>query len=558
MISAYLLDLIILLTAAVVAVPLFQFIRLGVVPGFLIAGIAVGPSGLGLIKNVTEIGYVAEIGVVLLLFVIGVELKPSRLWLMRQLVFGLGSLQVLLTGIILSAFTYQIFDISLKVAIFIGSALALSSTAFVLQLINEQKLLKSVYGRTSFSVLLMQDLAVVPLLALIPLLTTSNFTIGEDIGIALIESVLILVLVILLSRNLLNPILHLVAKTGNSEVFTASALLLVLGTAYITEHIGLSMAMGAFLAGLLISDSSYKHQVMAEVQPFRGLLLGIFFMSMGMSLSLGLFLQNPLISMTIVLCLLSTKALILFLLSYLFGLNIKNSSAVALILAQSGEFSLVLFSLAYQSQLLSNDLFQQLLLIVLLSMLLTPLLGFLSEYLVKSSQSIKLKAGIDPQEAPIVLVGFGRVGHRIGRILSTANRTFVAIDSDAKLVEKERKNGYPVYFGDVCQPEVLKSAGVSQAQMIIVSINNPQIAEQLVNSLHQTYPDIDIFARGHNSASCLTLKSEGATATVSENLEASLELARMALTRTGVKVKKQNQIIQNFREKYHAHIENDI
>ncbi len=270
MISPYLVDIIILLIAAVIAVPFFQAVKLGAVPGFLIAGVIVGPSGLGLISNISEIGHLAEIGVVLLLFIIGIELKPSRLWLMRRLVFGLGTLQVILTGFVLAAVSYYFFDISLRVAILVGPALALSSTAFVLQILTEQKLLRSVYGRTSFSVLLLQDLAVVPLLALVPLLSMSDPGTGKEIGFALFESLFILTLVIVIGRFFLHPLLHRVALSGNSEVFTASAVLLVLGTSLVLEHIGLSMAMGAFIAGLFISDSSYKHQIMAEIHPFRG------------------------------------------------------------------------------------------------------------------------------------------------------------------------------------------------------------------------------------------------------------------------------------------------
>lgn len=288
MISAYLLDIIILLIAAVIAVPLSQTARLGALPGFLFAGVIVGPSGLGLISNINEIGNLAEIGVVLLLFVIGIEFKPSRLWKMKRLVFGLGTLQVTLTGACIGISAFLFFDLSLQAAILVGFALALSSTAFVLQLLSEQRLLTSIYGRASISVLLLQDLAVVPLLILVSLMAMPELSIGQDIGLALVESLLILSLVILFGRYLLHPLLHRVALSDNPEIFTTSAVLIVLGMAYVTEHAGLSMAMGAFLAGLLISDSFYRHQVLAEIHPFRGLFLGLFFMSMGMSLNLDL------------------------------------------------------------------------------------------------------------------------------------------------------------------------------------------------------------------------------------------------------------------------------
>jgi monovalent cation:proton antiporter-2 (CPA2) family protein len=344
---AYLTDIIILLTAAVIVVPMSRFVGLGIVPGFLIAGIVVGPSALGLIDNRTEIAHLAELGVVLLLFVIGIELKPKRLWLMRRMVFGLGALQVVVTGALISAVAYFVFGVELKSAILIGPALALSSTAFVLQLLNEQKMLASAYGRTSLAVLLFQDLAVVPLLALASLLTVTDLTVEQDIGLALLEGLIILTLIILGGRYLLQPVLHRIARLGSPEIFTASAVLLVLGTAVLMENIGLSMAMGAFVAGLLVADSEFRHQVVAEIQPFRGLFLGLFFMSMGMSLELLSLFADPLVIAALVLMLMLLKAGVLWLLARLFGHKGKLPQANSQVIAQSGEFSQVLFALAF-------------------------------------------------------------------------------------------------------------------------------------------------------------------------------------------------------------------
>jgi len=553
MISSYLIDIIILLMAAVIAVPIFQAIRLGAVPGFLVSGVIVGPSGLGLIDNISEIGHLAEIGVVLLLFVIGIELKPSRLWLMRRLVFGLGSLQVLLTGLLLGSIAYFAFGTSLRAATLIGPALALSSTAFVLQLLTEQKSLTSTYGRTSFSVLLLQDLAVVPLLALVPLLTIPELSIGKDIGFALAESILILGVIVVIGRYFLHPILHRVALSGNAEVFTASAVLIVLGTALATKHVGLSMEMGAFLAGLLISDSSYRHQVVAEVQPFRGLLLGLFFMSMGMSLNLSLLLENPMVSFGLVAGLVMIKAMVLFPLAYLFGIKTKNSLAVALVLAQSGEFALVLFSLAYQSKLFTENLFQQLLLVVLLSMLVTPVLAYFAQRYSKDKNK-KIIKNVELPVAPIVIGGFGRVGHRIGEVLSVAEIPFIALDSDASIVEKERVKGHPIFYGDICNPKLLKSVGASNAKTIILTLNDVEATESLVKILRKVYPEINIYARGHSLSNCRDLHNLGATYTVSENLETSLELARMVLENSGFDDNRQELILGDFRKTYYSEI----
>ncbi|MCF7970679.1 MAG: monovalent cation:proton antiporter-2 (CPA2) family protein [Methylococcaceae bacterium] len=557
---SYLIDIIILLSAAVITVPIFQAIRLGAVPGFLVAGLMVGSSGLGLISNINQISYLAEIGVVLLLFVIGIELKPARLWLMRRSVFGLGSLQILITGTALCGISYLFLDIPLRAAILIGPALALSSTAFVLQLLTEQKAISSAYGRTSFAVLLMQDLAVVPLLALLPLLASENQNIGINIGLALIESLAVLSLVILIGRYFLHPILHRVALAKNPEVFTASALLIVLGAAVILEHIGLSMAMGAFLAGLLISDSSYKHQVMAEIQPFRGLLLGLFFMSMGMAFNLSLLLENPEYCFTMVGVLIAIKAVILFPLAYLFDLTVKKSLAVALILSQSGEFALVLFSLANKSKLLSDALFQQLLLLVLLSMLVTPLLAHIAQRLVKSKDALEVQNSeqIPEGNTPIVLAGFGRVGHRIGEILSLSGYAYVALDSDAAIVKKEHANGFPVFYGDVRNPEVLKSIGAGHAKVIVATVNDPEATEKLVASLCAAYPDMKIFVRGHSLTQCRELRSLGADGAVSEYVEVSIELARMALNNVGVSKQEQERVLGGFRKKYYAEIDSGL
>ncbi len=545
------------LLASVIAVPFFQAIRLGAVPGFLIAGVVVGPYGLGLIDNISDIRHLAEIGVVFLLFVIGIELKPSRLWQMRRLVFGLGTLQLVFTSLLIGGVAHFVFAIPLQVAILVGPALALSSTAFVLQILSEKKLLTSMFGRTSFSILLLQDLAVVPLLVLVPLVAMPELSIGEDIGIAFAETILLLGLVVLIGRYLLHPILHRIALSGSPEIFTASAVLVVLGTALITEHAGLSMAMGAFLAGLLISDSSYKHQIMAEIQPFRGLLLGLFFMSMGMSLNLNLLLESPIFFIGLVCLLIAVKAFVLFPITYVFTRKLKHSIAVALLLAQSGEFALVIFSLSFQSELIVETVYQQLLLVVLLSMLATPFLAYFAHRLVAKTRSTKSKNEEPPVSAPIVIAGFGRVGRRIGEILSIAKMPFVALDVDNNIVEIERAKGYPVFNGDVRNPELLKSAGASNSEIIIVTLNDPDATEQVVETLRKSYPDIIIYVRGQRISHCRKLRKLGATAVISENVEASLELANIVLTNVGLNETKIKKIITNFREKYFAQIEHD-
>lgn len=382
MTEKYVVDIIILLAAAVVVVPLSQAARLGSVPGFVAAGILVGPTGFGWVENIEEITGIAELGVVFLLFLIGIELKPSRFWLMRRQVFGLGLLQIAITSVVLGGICYALFGMPIRLELLVGPALALSSTAFVVQLLTEQGTLGTRYGRACFAVLLAQDLTVVPLLALVPLLANPQLTIGQDIGIALLEAVVIMTIIIVGGRYLLHPVMEWVAKNALPELVTASAVLLVLGTAVLTSKAGLSMALGAFLAGLLVADSNYRHAVVREIEPFRGLLIGLFFMSMGLSLDGGQLADRPIVMIGLTVGFLIVKAALLWPLARRFQLNTKEGLAVALLLAQSGEFALAIFAVAQGRALLPEPLFQQLLLVVLLSMLATPLLAKIANRLI--------------------------------------------------------------------------------------------------------------------------------------------------------------------------------
>ncbi|MDJ0750623.1 MAG: monovalent cation:proton antiporter-2 (CPA2) family protein [Woeseiaceae bacterium] len=557
MVATYLLDIVFLLTAAVIIVPVCRAIGLGVVPGFLVAGILVGPSGLALIGNFDEIRQLAELGVVLLLFVIGIELKPARLWLMRRLVFGLGTLQVVVTGALITAAIYMATDLSFRASVVIGPALALSSTAFVLQLLAEKKLLNSEYGRASLSVLLLQDLAVVPLLALVPLLAIPELTIGADIAIAFAETLAILFVVIVGGRYLLQPIMHRIARTRSRETFTAFTVLLVLGSALLTEHLGLSMAMGAFIAGLLIADSPFRHEVIAEIEPFRGLLLGLFFMSMGMALDVGVFTADPWLSLGLLFALLAVKFIVLWPLALSFGLGKKLSAAVALLLSQSGEFGLVLFAYAFQEELLAIGVFQKLLVIIVLSMLVTPLLAELAHRL--AARRFRPAEGTQkpPARAPVVLAGFGRVGRRIGRILESADMPYVAIDLDSSLVLQERQKGHSVFYGDSRRPDVLRSAGVADARLIVVTLDDIEATETVVSTLHGEYPDIAILARGHSARQCRRLLDLGAKFAVAENLEASLDLAREVLASESGNLGRAEVLLEDFRQEYYEHIDTE-
>jgi len=553
----YLLDIVILLTAALVAVPLCRAAGFGAVPGFLVAGVLVGPSGLALIDNVYEIGQLAELGVILLLFVIGIELRPTRLWLMRRMVFGLGTLQLLITGALLTVGAHIFLDVPYRAAIVIGPALALSSTAFVLQLLAEQRKLRSDYGRASLAVLLLQDLAVVPLLALVPLLAIQELAIGADIAFALLETVGILLLVVVGGRYLLQPVLHRVTRARTQEIFTALVVVLVLGTALLTEHVGLSMAMGAFIAGLLIADSPYRHGIVAEIQPFRGLLVGLFFMSMGMSLDLNTFLAQPLMLLGLLLVLIGVKFVVLWPLVRSFGLGTSTGAAVSLLLAQSGEFGLILFAYTLEVNLIDKVLFQQLMVVVVLSMLATPALAYLAQRLVATPDDLRDTSEDTSAPARIVVAGFGRVGRRIGQILTQAGKSYVAVDYDSSLVLRERAAGHRIFYGDVRRPEVLRSIGVANADLVIVTLDDFEATEDVVAAMQQVHPDLTVLVRGHNSEQCQTLRKLGASLVVSENLEASLELAREALIRDDGDADRAEKLILRFRDEHYDDVKRE-
>jgi voltage-gated potassium channel Kch len=314
------------------------------------------------------------------------------------------------------------------------------------------------------------------------------------------------------------------------------------------------MAMGAFIAGLLIADSPFRHEVIGEIEPFRGLLLGLFFMSMGMSLEVDVFLEQPVVTIGLLFTLILIKFAILWPLSMLFGLRVKTGAGVALLLAQSGEFGLILFAYAYQTGLLGADLFQQLLVVVVLSMLLTPALALVAERLASQSAGHSAKSDEVPARAPVVLAGFGRVGRRIGQILSLAGTPYVAIDQNSSLVLRERANGHSVYYGDARRPGVLRAAGAGDASLVIVTLDDFEATERVVAALHETHPDITILARGHNSEQCRRLLQLGAKLALSENLEASLELARTALIHEHDDVERAEELLQRFRQDYYASV----
>lgn len=558
------IDIFALLTAAVIAVPVFHHLGLGSVLGYLFAGIILGPSGLAIIDNVDDIMHFSEFGVIFLLFLIGIEMKPARLWVMRRWVFGLGMAQILVTGGILLLVGLS-FELPLKTALIAAMGLALSSTAFGLQILSEKAELTSVTGRTAFSVLLMQDLAVIPLLTMVSLLA-GGAELGDSIGLATGKALLALALVIVTGRYLLNPCLDKIAASQNSEVFIAAAVLLVLGSAKLMETVGLSMALGAFMAGLMLAESHYRHQIEADIQPFRGILLGLFFMSVGMSIDLGILLANFKLIAGLVALLIVIKISVIWGLCRISQLSHVTSLRVAILLSQSGEFGFVLFGVALLSGVLIEPRVQILSVMIIFSMILTPFLvklgDKLSWYLEANKQHEHTLLNIgENRQNHIILAGFGRVGKRIASIIENAHLSYVALDYNQQMVTEGRMNGFPVFFGDASKLKVLKAAGADRASMVIVALDNKEHAEHLVAVIRLNYPLLPIHARGRSRSHCETLLINGANTAVSETLEASLRLAELALTDSGVDQIKTSQLLNDYRHGYYqrlrAHINDD-
>lgn len=546
-----LIDVLILLATAVVAVPLSQRLGLGTVLGYLAGGVAIGPWGLGLIDGVEEIRQLGEFGVVFLLFAIGIELRPSKLWGIRHSVFGLGSAQVVVTGLVLAGAEYAL-GLPISIALMVGFGLALSSTAFGLQLLTERGELNTTYGRASLGILLFQDLAVVPLLALVPLLSEKPVTLTSSVGVALLEGILIIVGVVVIGRYVLRHIFNAVARSHSSEAFAAVALLVVLGTAALMQEAGLSMAMGAFIAGLMLAESEYRHQVIADIQPFRGFLMGLFFMTVGMSIDFGLLADRAGSVAISVAGLMAVKAALILVICRIAGLHLANASAVALLLAQSGEFGFILFGVAAVAGVMSSDLFHFLTLIVALSMAATPLLARIVTRVLQHWG--RRQAADDIRESPVVglsghviIAGFGRVGERVARILGRAEIPYVAIDLDTDRVAAARARGYSVFYGDASRKEVLEAADAEEAGLLLVSLDNPSSAERCVEAMHRHYPQLPIHTRARDRESAVKLRDLGASVAVSETFEASLQLGGGVLQALGREPEKISTLLDEFR-----------
>ncbi|HEY4135131.1 MAG TPA: monovalent cation:proton antiporter-2 (CPA2) family protein [Alphaproteobacteria bacterium] len=547
--DSLLLPIVVLLIAAIIAVPFAKRLGIGSIIGYLIAGIVVGPAGFGLIRDTESASHVSELGVVMLLFLIGLELKPARLWIMRRTVFLFGGAQVFVTAALFTGLALW-FGLTLPISLVIGFGLSMSSTALVLPLLAERDLLGTPPGRDGLGVLLFQDLIFIPIVALLPFLGAPG---GGNVapswqGIAI--GALCVAAIFLGGRYLVRPLFYLADLVKARELYTAVALLMVIGTALLAAVAGLSMSLGAFLAGVMLSDSEYRHEIQADIEPFEGLLLGLFFASMGMSLDTNLLFSAPLQIFAGVAVLLLGKSAVLFALSRLFGQDRLSASRMAVLLAQGGEFALVLFGFAVGEGILPPALSSQLSMIVILSMVATPLLFALHEEWMMPRFFLRNPPpeydAIEDENPQVIICGFGRVGQIVGRILRMRGIPFTALDNSAEQVDVIRRFGGKVYFGDSARTDLLRAAGADHAKDIVIAISNLTSSIRVIDTIQRHFPHLRIFARARNRRHAHLLMDREVAGHVRETLYSSLYLSEQLLIDLGVNREEARRSLRRF------------
>lgn len=526
------LVLLILLAAIVIAVPLSRYAGLGSILGYLAAGVVIGPSVLRLVTNVTEIREISEFGVTMLLFLIGLELRPHRLWILRKSIFGMGLGQMLPTTAIIAA-VLVLSGIPIHDAVVLGIGLSLSSTAITLPMLSERNLLSTIPGRDAFAVLLFQDMAAIPVLALLPMLAGSGMASFSWIEVARGAGA---VAIILVGGSFLVPyVFRIVATAKVPEVFTATALLLVVGTAALADWSGLSASLGAFLAGVMLSDSDYRHEIQADIEPFEGLLLGFFFISVGMGVDLNFLLQNPLKIMLLVIGVMTLKSLISAAVSYARRRLPVAAIRFALALPEGSEFGFVLFTAAIAEGTLNPHLAAEATLVIALSMLLSPILFTLSERFVvprldtKKTRSFDNIAPVDGTAPPVIICGFGRVGQITGRILAMQKIRFTALERNQNQVDIVRRYGARVYYGDPLREEVMRAAGAENAKVLLLAIDNVEDSVRIADMVRRKFPQLHIVARARNRHHVHLLMGVGVKQFIRETFFSSLKLAELVL-----------------------------
>ncbi|RIV24061.1 potassium transporter [Fibrisoma montanum] len=562
--QSVLLQAIVYLAAGVVFVPIAKRLGLGSVLGYLLAGMVIGPDGLGLVgEEGQDVMHVAEFGVVIMLFLIGLELEPDLLWKLRVPIVGLGGLQVVLTTVVISGLA-MLTGLPWQAALAVGMILTMSSTAIVLQTMNEKGLMQAASGQSTFSVLLFQDIAVIPILALLPLLATYPLSeSGEGGGhdtlladlpgwlqtLAVLGAVLA---VVMLGRFVMRPVFRIIASTGLREVFIASALLLVGGVALLMESVGLSPALGAFVSGVVLANSEYKHELESDIDPFRGLLLGLFFISVGSSIDFGLIQENPLLVVGVVLGMMTLKAIVLAVLGRRFKLSTDQNLIFSLALSQVGEFAFVLLSFSLQNGILDTRTVGLLTAAVALSMALTPIVFLVNEKLLlpRIGTTAQDKKASDQFSAsnPVIVAGFGRYGNIVGRFLRANGIGTTVLDFDSDRVDILRKIGIKVYYGDASRYDLLKSAGAEEAKVIVIALDSPEKSLELVETIKKHFPHLQILVRARDRDDAYELMDAGIEHVYRETLDSSLRTGVDAMRLLGLRAYHAERSARLFRK----------
>jgi glutathione-regulated potassium-efflux system ancillary protein KefC len=548
---AWLTNSLIYLAAAVVAVPLSRAIGLGSILGYLAAGIVIGPWGFGFVTNVEDILHFAEFGVVLMLFLIGLELEPRRLWSLRRPIFGWGSAQVL--GCAALVFVVGVAaGAPWRTALVAALGLALSSTAIALQVMGERNLLPTSSGQAGFSILLFQDVAAIPILALLPLLGVAQVPDAEHTPVWLQAGKIVgvIVLIILGGRLLLRPLLRLVAKSRTPEIFTAGALLLVVAIAALMQLVGLSMALGAFLAGVLLAESEYRRELETDIEPFKGLLLGLFFIAVGMSIDFGVLLKSPGTMALIVLALLVLKGVVIWGIARPMGIPLAERPVFTVLLAQGGEFAFVVFQAAAGARVFSAETASLLIGAVAVSMLVSPILLVAVDRLLLpklEGRGRTLPEISEQQHAPVIIAGFGRYGQIIGRLLNAQGFAATVLDHDADMIEAARSFGYKVFYGDATRLDLLRTAGAETARILVVAVDDKEQSLRIVDLVREHFPHLELVARARDVPHWNALRDRQVMRVERELFESSLRSGRTVLELLGLQPHEARRQAMRFR-----------
>lgn len=544
-----LLQITLFLAAALMIVPLAKRLGIATVLGYLFTGILLGPSVLNVVHDPEDIHKLAEYGVIFLMFIIGLELRPQRLWEMRKSIFVMGSLQVAVCGILLACIVFFALQQQIAASVVIGFALALSSTAFVLQLLSEKQQLNSTFGQQSFSILLFQDITAIPLIAVIPLLAGTSST---HHGIAYFAAIVATFTgLFLFSRYLMRPFFRFVAKSGAHELITAVGLFIVLGVVALMDVLGISTTLGAFLTGVLLADSEFRHELEASIAPFKGLLLGLFFMTVGMSTQVSLLWETPSLIIGGALLLMLVKLLALTAIARYFEFSWRNSLMLATCLAQGGEFAFVVLNVAMSEHVITQAILEPINLIVTLSMILTPLLYWLmSSWVVPlfEKETTPVYDDIPDQHNPMIIAGFGRVGQIVARLVHLQHQTFTAIDSNIDKVDFVRNYGGKLYYGDATQPDILRAAGIEHAKVFVLAIDDIEDSMNVARHIRLNYPDLNLLVRARDRHHVHLLRDLGVEHIWRETYLSSLGMAYFALRNLGIAEADAYKSIELFRD----------